>query len=92
MRRHRQRQHGRFRGVVAEVRRTLPDDASQVPWVWPKGQACNLREYLGNQRDDAAMDEATRESVDTIVARLDAYFELEDSYQCGGKTRYQRGG
>jgi mono/diheme cytochrome c family protein len=83
-----------FAGIVAQVMASLPAEGSEaeVATVWPAGQACNLREYLGNHAGAGGLSDALRADVAAIQARLEAYFERPDSYLCGGQTRYQRGG
>lgn len=83
-----------FAIIVREVASTMPPEGSEalIAERWPKGQACNLREYLGNHQEDALIDPLTKSQIDEVMARLDTYFERPDSYRCGGKTRFQRGG
>ena len=83
-----------FEGIVASVMASLPQEGNEaaVATIWPLGQACNLEEYLGNHSSDDGLSESLAANIATIEARLDAYFSLPDAYECGGKTRYQRGG
>lgn len=83
-----------FAALVQEIMTTLPPEGreAEIAGTWPAGQACNLREYLGNHRDAPGLAPALITDIDSALLRLDTYFALPDSYRCGGKTRYQRGG
>lgn len=83
-----------FTGIVAEVMATMPDAGNEadIAQTWPQGQACNLDEYLGNHESGPSLGAELKRDIALIRARLDTYFRLPDSYACGGKTRYQRGG
>ncbi len=83
-----------FSGIVERVLETLPPEGeeAQIARSWPEGQACNLREYLGNHRDAPGLDPEVIANVDAALVRLDAYFAQPTAYVCGGHTRYQRGG
>lgn len=83
-----------FAGIVAFARNNVPppDAPQRVPEFWPEGQACNLQEYLGNHQGAATLSAVTQQQIGAIQSVLTAYFALSESYDCGGKTRYQRGG
>lgn len=83
-----------FTGIVDSIVKTMPAEHKEaaVAKSWPQGQACNLDEYLTNHVRAAGLSDDVKDKVSMIQARLHAYFKLKDSYVCGGKTRYQRGG
>jgi len=83
-----------FTGIVKSVLATMPEEGKELAIAesWPLGQACNLGEYLANHVRASGLAEQVKTDVGSIQARLYAYFQLADSYRCGGKTRYQRGG
>jgi len=78
-----------FAGIVASVLETMPEEDNEITIAenWPLGQACNLREYLGNHADALSLPAEVKTGVDRIQAILEVYFSLDDSYKCGGKTR-----
>jgi hypothetical protein len=83
-----------FAGIVATAADNMPtlEAAATVPDYWPDGQACNLQEYLGNHDQASTLTGAVRQRIEEIQTTLTAYFALPDSYLCGGRTRFQRGG
>jgi mono/diheme cytochrome c family protein len=83
-----------FTGIVASVLATMPQKGNEMAIAdsWPLGQACNLREYLANHVRAKGLPEKVTKDVETIQELLNTYFEKPKSYNCGGKTRYQRGG
>jgi hypothetical protein len=83
-----------FDGMVAFITRNMPppDAPQRLSEFWPEGQACNLQQYLGNHQGAATLSEQLRQQIEAIQAGLAAYFALPESYDCGGKTRFQRGG
>jgi hypothetical protein len=83
-----------FGGIVEAVLKTMPAEGDEgvIADSWPQGQACNLDEYLGNHIGATGLDADVIAGVELIQTRLDAYFQRPDSYLCGGKTRFQRGG
>jgi len=83
-----------FAGIVDSVVETMPaeGDEGAIADSWPQGQACNLDEYLTNHVRSTGVTQEVKDKVSQIQKRLHAYFQLKNSYVCGGKTRYQRGG
>ena len=83
-----------FTGIVASIKATLPEAGNEgdIAKSWPLGQACNLREYLGNHAGAAGLGENLRSDIALIQTRLGAYFQRPDSYVCSGMTRYQHAG
>jgi hypothetical protein len=79
---------------VDSVVETMPaeGDEGAIADSWPQGQACNLDEYLTNHVRSTGVTQEVKDKVSEIQKRLHAYFQLKNSYVCGGKTRYQRGG
>ncbi len=80
--------------IVADVHEDLAalDDARDVARLWPEGQACNLREYMGNHVGADSLARDVQERMQQIITKLDEYLAAPRSHPCGGKTRYQRGG
>lgn len=80
--------------IVARVHEGLAsiDSPNEVARLWPQGQACNLREYMANHVDAPSLTPLVKERMQQIIAVVDEYLATPQSYQCGGKTRYQRGG
>ena len=83
-----------FAGIVSFVSNNMPpgDAPQRVPEFWPEGQACNLQRYLGNHQGASSLSDTMRQQIASIQSVLTAYFELPESYACGGQTRFQRGG
>lgn len=87
-----------YEDVLEEIVGRVYDDLAvihspdKVATLWPQGQACNLREYMANHLPADSLKADVKHRMQEIIDIVDAYLVSPQSYQCGGKTRYQRGG
>ncbi|MEQ8313308.1 MAG: di-heme-cytochrome C peroxidase [Gammaproteobacteria bacterium] len=59
-----------------------PENIQEIGDLWPGQQVCNLEEYLRNHQVPNAPADEISARVDSILDKLDRYFESPDSKQC----------